>query len=391
MPRRGGRRKKSRTQAQPDRPAGTTKDEPKKQQVQPKSKKGHAPPPQAADPDEKRVPRTMIVRRGATDKRVQELVRELRRVMAPHTAERLKERPGNSLKDFVHAAQPLGVSHLLVLGQQKDQVNLRVARLPGGPTLSFKIRSFSLVRRGARAAEAAPSKVRLPTLLRHSSCWTASAARRSTSLCKGSRSRLFAPIDVSTVKVADMRRVVLFHKDGDGVEMRHYAVQASAANVSKPVKRVVEVKNIPDLSKLKDISEYVTRIDPGSDSEGEDAVAPMAGKFGGRGNVAKRESKIKLVELGPRLRLRLYTRWSAACVRAMFYTTRSARTRVLDAGESDAGESDGGEASVTTMRMTTTRAAATSSPTRMAATPVGRAAAEEAAAQGREAPVRAVS
>ena len=88
--------------------------------------------------------------------------------------------------------------------------------------------------------------------------------------------------------------------------MRHYAVQASAANVSKPVKRVVEVKTIPDLSKLKDISEYVTRIDPGSDSEGEDAVAPMAGKFGGRGNVAKRESKIKLVELGPRLRLRLY-------------------------------------------------------------------------------------
>jgi len=159
---------------------------------------------------------------------------------------------------------------------------------------------------------------------------------------------LFAPIDVSTVKVADMRRVVLFHKDGDGVEMRHYAVQASAANVSKPVKRVVEVKNIPDLSKLKDISEYVTRIDPGSDSEGEDAVAPMAGKFGGRGNVAKRESKIKLVELGPRLRLRLYKVERGVCAGDVLYHAfredpgeASGDNGASGGGESDADESDG--------------------------------------------------
>jgi ribosome biogenesis protein SSF1/2 len=155
---------------------------------------------------------------------------------------------------------------------------------------------------------------------------------------------LFAPIDVSTVKVADMRRVVLFHRDGDGVEMRHYAVQASAANVSKPVKRVVEVKNIPDLSKLKDISEYVTRIDPGSDSEGEDAVAPMAGKFGGRGNVAKRESKIKLVELGPRLRLRLYKVERGVCAGDVLYHAFR-EDPGTGADESDAGESDDGEAS----------------------------------------------
>ena len=205
MPRRGGRRKKSRTQAQPDRPAAPTKDEPKKQQVQPKRKKGHAPPPQAADPDEKRVPRTMIVRRGATDKRVQELVRELRRVMAPHTAERLKERPGNSLKDFVHAAQPLGVSHLLVLGQQKDQVNLRVARLPGGPTLSFKIRSFSLVRevraQQKRPFESMAAYATAPLVVLDSF----GSKEKHVALQRVTFEALFAPIDVSTVKVADMR------------------------------------------------------------------------------------------------------------------------------------------------------------------------------------------
>ena len=109
--------------------------------------------------------------------------------------------------------QPVGVSHLLVLGQQKDQVNLRVARLPGGPTFIVQDPELFFEEKCARS-RSAPSEVRLPTLLRHSSCWTASGARRSTSLCRGSRSRLlFAPIvDVSTVKVADMRRVVLFHQ-----------------------------------------------------------------------------------------------------------------------------------------------------------------------------------
>ena len=74
----------------------------------------------------------MIVRRGATDKRVQELVRELRRVMAPHTAERLKERPGNSLKDFVHAAQPLTVDWLDLLPAEDYQAMLDMPDIEHG-------------------------------------------------------------------------------------------------------------------------------------------------------------------------------------------------------------------------------------------------------------------
>ena len=228
----------------------------------------------------------------------------------------------------------------MVLGQQKDQVNLRVARLPGGPTLSFKIRSFSLVRevraQQKRPFESQAAYATAPLVVLDSF----GSKEKHVALQRVTFEALFAPIDVSTVKVADMRRVVLFHKDGDGVEMRHYAVQASAANVSKPVKRVVEVKNIPDLSKLKDISEYVTRIDPGSDSEGEDAVAPMAGKFGGRGNVAKRESKIKLVELGPRLRLRLYKVERGVCSGDVLYHAFRE-----DPGEASGDDDDGGEAS----------------------------------------------
>lgn len=85
------------------------------------------------------VPRSMIVRRGQTSKGVLELLLELRKIMAPHTAEKLREKPSNTLKDFVHAAQPLGVTHLLMLAQSGASINLRIARLPSGPTLAFKV------------------------------------------------------------------------------------------------------------------------------------------------------------------------------------------------------------------------------------------------------------
>ena len=101
MPRRGGRRKKSRTQEAVD-------DRPKVAAAAPAKGKGAGkatPPPQAADRSEKAIPRSMIVRRGNTSKHVAELLLELRKVMAPHTALKLREKATNTLKDFVHAAQ----------------------------------------------------------------------------------------------------------------------------------------------------------------------------------------------------------------------------------------------------------------------------------------------
>ena len=66
----------------------------------------------------------------------------------------------------------------------------------------------------------------------------------------------------------------------------------------------------------------------------------MAGKFGGRGNVAKRESKIKLVELGPRLRLRLYKVERGVCAGDVLYHAFR-EDPASDAGASDAGEASG--------------------------------------------------
>ncbi len=48
------------------------------------------------------------------------------------------------MRDFVHVASPLGVTHFMIISNTKVAPYLRIARSPHGPTLTFKIHSYSL-------------------------------------------------------------------------------------------------------------------------------------------------------------------------------------------------------------------------------------------------------
>lgn len=55
-------------------------------------------------------------------------------------------RKKNVLKDFVHMAAPFGVTHLVVFNKTDVGTNMRIARMPRGPTLTFRVNSFALMR-----------------------------------------------------------------------------------------------------------------------------------------------------------------------------------------------------------------------------------------------------
>jgi ribosome biogenesis protein SSF1/2 len=59
-----------------------------------------------------------------------DLEADLRKVMAPHTAPRLRESKRNVLRDFVHIAGPLGVTHFLILTATQRASYLRIAKGP---------------------------------------------------------------------------------------------------------------------------------------------------------------------------------------------------------------------------------------------------------------------
>ncbi|EED96357.1 predicted protein, partial [Thalassiosira pseudonana CCMP1335] len=255
------------------------------------------------------------------------LVTDLRKLMRPYTAVNFKEDATNRKVTLAHYANSLsssmGVTHIMALSQNSARVNLRMGRAPAGPTLSFRVKRFTLGRQ-IRAVQRRPydsSKAfESPPVVVTNNFGDASAAPH-VKLMRITFQNMFPAINVSTVKLNECRRVVLFNfirRDTSEVEIRHYAIRAKPVGVDRKVRRLIEAK-IPNLSKLDDISDYITgqtssgapapAVNSGamSDSEAEDETAHvmLPEKFRGKGNNKSQKSALKLVELGPRLRLKL--------------------------------------------------------------------------------------
>lgn len=123
-----------------------------------------------------RDPKSMVIRIGAGEvgTSISQLATDVRRVMEPGTASRLKERRGNKLKDYVVMCGPLGVTHLLLFSRSASgNTNLRVGLTPRGPTMHFRVEKYSLCRDVQRAQKhplgggkeyITPPLVRHPTL-----------------------------------------------------------------------------------------------------------------------------------------------------------------------------------------------------------------------------------
>jgi ribosome biogenesis protein SSF1/2 len=299
--------------------------------------------------DELKIPRSLIIRRGKVESELVELVSDLRKLMRPYTAVNFKEDATNRKITLVHYANSLtsamGITHILALSQNGASVNLRVGRTPAGPTLTFRVKRFTLGRH-LRAVQRRPidstKAFESPPVVVTNNFGDVTAAPH-VKLMRITFQNMFPAINVSTVKLNECRRVVLFNfirrdvadlktnddksvkRNGDEddledeeVEMRHYAIRAKPVGVDRKVRRLIEAK-IPNLSKLDDISDYITgqtssgapapAVNSGalSDSEAEDETAHVVlpGKYRGKGNNKSQKSALKLVELGPRLRLKL--------------------------------------------------------------------------------------
>lgn len=275
-----------------------------------------------------KVPKSLIIRRGKVESEVSELVDDLRNVMLPYTAVNFKEDPKNrkhTLSTYAkELAMPMGVSHILAVSQNTEHLNLRLARVPEGPTMTFRITQFSLVKH-VRSIQRRPyTSVGIhqhsPIVVTNN--FGDSAAPPHVKLMRITFQNMFPAINVATVKLAQCRRVVLFNfmEDKGVVEMRHYVIKATPVGVDRKVRRIIQTK-IPNLTNLDDISDYITgtttsgNVAPSastsggnlSDSEPEDETSHvvLAEKYSGRGNGKQQKSALKLVELGPRMSIKL--------------------------------------------------------------------------------------
>jgi ribosome biogenesis protein SSF1/2 len=255
-----------------------------------------------AESGSQKPPKTFVLKRGKMGSMVSELVSDLRSVMEPHTARNLRERRRNALKDFLSIAGPLGVSHMLMLSATERSRWLRLAKLPSGPTLTFRIASFatkSNVVSSLRRPRDPPTAYTSPPLV----VLSGFGSHQHEQLVKTTFHNMFPTIDAATTKLSSCKRAVLIHQDRNQPAtfyVRHYTISSTPAGTSRKLRKLVTKRAVPDLGHLDDVGDWL-RPGDASDAESDDGTSQES-KASTRGTS---RSRIRLHETGPRLNLQL--------------------------------------------------------------------------------------
>ncbi|KAL5484595.1 hypothetical protein EMCRGX_G021122 [Ephydatia muelleri] len=265
------------------------------------------------------APKSFVIERGKVGTTLHHLVLDLRRVMEPNTATKLKVRHKNVVKDFIQVAGPLGCTHMMILSRTESYINLRVCKLPRGPTITFHIKAFTLCHEVVSSLKkpAVNAKQFLtPALLILNNF---SPESKPLTLMTSLFQNMFPSVNIHKVKLSEIRRCVLLNyiADTNTIEFRHYNIKATPQGVSRGIKKLVH-SHVPDLGKYTDISDLVLGGNV-SESEGEELVGGEGAEvtlpqdLPGRGNIKSEQSAIRLTELGPRLTLQLVKVESGLC------------------------------------------------------------------------------
>lgn len=85
-------------------------------------------------------PKSFVFAFGKQRSLLKDLQKDLRNVMQPFTAESMRVSRNNVMKDFVHIAGPLGVTHMVILTGTDKASYLRLCKSP-------RVCSFITIRR----------------------------------------------------------------------------------------------------------------------------------------------------------------------------------------------------------------------------------------------------
>ena len=266
-------------------------------------------------------------------------------------------------------AGPLGVSHLLLFSRSNTgNTNLRLALTPRGPTLHFRIERYSLAKDVQKALKHPKSSrkeyLTPPLLVMNNFISPPSSEGSEPTLPKHLESltttifqSLFPPISPQSTPLSSIRRVLLLNREvlkpsseassADSgsytINLRHYAITTKRTGLSRGIRKLNAAERLSkerrrksgflNLGRLDDVADYL--LDPsgagggftsGSESEVEtdaevevletnarkvlskkqmSAMRSNNEKIGQPRGQGVEKKAVKLVEIGPRMKLRM--------------------------------------------------------------------------------------
>ncbi|OUC44529.1 brix domain protein [Trichinella nativa] len=283
-----------------------------------------------------KAPHSFIFHRGRVGSYVRRLIGDLRKTFSPFSAAKLKVgncfgcaysascgclllqvRKSNSLKDFVSIAGPLSVSHMLIFTRSESFLNMRLIRLPRGPTLMFRVLEYTLAKDVVSALRKSVHSKWQPNF---SPLLIFNGFENDNNAVKLTHTMFQTMLPSLNVDLVRSGLIIyLLHKLGESSSFANFvvdqveqhstiAIKVVPSGVSKQAK--VFLKNrVPDLGRHQDISDFFIKPQYLSESEQEGEVegnvVELPQQINAPGCKNATEVAVRLIEMGPRLRLQL--------------------------------------------------------------------------------------
>ncbi|ODV94750.1 hypothetical protein PACTADRAFT_59249 [Pachysolen tannophilus NRRL Y-2460] len=311
-----------------------------------------------------KIPRSMVIRTGDSlgNHSLNQLVKDMRNMMQPHTAIKLRERKSNRLRDFIVMAGPLGVTQLMVFSKSESgTTHLRFASIPKGPTFTFKVNNYSLNKdirkfmRNPKSLGKDSSEFLNSPLLVMNGFKNPKTAEPHEALLVTMFQNMFPPISPQATKINSIKRVLMLNKDPETgiIDLRHYAIDTKLVEGTKGIKKLINAKThlnkkLPNLAKSTDVVDLVldpyanaytseseieedavveikddaptivkSKAVPSSKSQSQAQTTASTTSTAAAPDVKKRA--VKLTEIGPRLNLSLIKIEEGVCSGKVLY------------------------------------------------------------------------
>uniref|UniRef100_A0A8C7J602 Peter pan homolog n=1 Tax=Oncorhynchus kisutch TaxID=8019 RepID=A0A8C7J602_ONCKI len=212
----------------------------------------------------------------------------------------------NVLNDFVAVAGPLGVTHFMIFTKTPSSVNMRLARLPKGPMLHFRVTKVNVVSSLKRHRMHEQQFTHHPLLVLNNFGSEGMHVKLMATMFQN----MFPSIKVHKVSLNAIKRCVLVNYDpvSQEIEFRHYSLKVVPVGMSRGVKKLMQEK-FPNMSKFEDISDLLMKganlSESDAEQDGDHNITELPQIYSGRGNMASQQRAVRLTEIGPRITMQL--------------------------------------------------------------------------------------
>jgi len=279
------------------------------------------------------------LKRGKVGSHLRKLVNELRISMYPYTAINLKESKMNSVKDYLSLVDVYGLSHMLMVTKTSQRSYLRLAKMPKGPTCTFRIKDYTLaadlydhnantLKINAKPLTKSFNHMPLVIMNGFNSPKISQEFTEPVNVAGMLIQSFFPPINLNEIQLKKCKRVVLFNlnfeEDAEGksipfIEFRHFDIDIEKHSIKKTISNIINNKKM-DLSSFHNISEYILKQSGyTSCSDNEDPNLGVCSVIKDEemklekvkptvegSEEDKDKIKVKLYELGPRINLKIH-------------------------------------------------------------------------------------